>query len=313
MTRIPLAVIGAGYLGRHHARLLSGMDGVELVGVVDTDEERAHIVGREYGVDAYLSGSALPDRVAGVVVAVPTEVHVAVATPFLETGRAVLIEKPITRSLDEADGLVALAAKSGALLAVGHTERFNPAVEAAIPLIANPLFVEIDRLAQFPDRSLDIDVIFDLMIHDLDLLLAIVKSDVDQVEAIGLNVLTPHVDIANVRLRFVSGCVANVTASRISRERVRKVRFFAPHTYVSIDCAEQRVEAYGVTHAGGSPRVEGGAVDVRQGEPLAHELEDFVAAIRDGRQARVTGQAGRRALALATRVSQEIARVEAER
>ena len=179
-----------------------------------------------------------------MTIAAPTVAHVEIALPFLEAGAAVLVEKPMAASLAEADRLVAAAEARGTLLATGHTERFNPAVAAALPLVSSPRFIEIHRLGTFPERSLDIDVIFDLMIHDLDLLLAVVGSDVTSVEAVGVNVLTPRIDIANARLRFASGCIANVTASRISRDRVRKARFFQHDSYVSIDYAAQELEVY---------------------------------------------------------------------
>jgi predicted dehydrogenase len=190
------------------------------------------------------------------------------------------------------------------VLAAGHTERFKPAVVAALPLVSNPRFIEIHRLGTFPERSLDIDVVFDLMIHDLDLLLAAVHSDVTSIEAIGVNVLTPRTDIANVRLRFASGCIANVTASRISREKVRKVRFFQQSSYLSIDYALQEAEIYKLVAQNGKPTIDGGKLDVIRDEPLRAELADFVAAVRDRREPGVSGRAGRDALELATRVAQ---------
>jgi predicted dehydrogenase len=239
---------------------------------------------------------------------VPTEAHHAVARPFLERGIGVLIEKPMARTLEEADDLIAAASASGAVLAVGHTERFNPAVTAALSLVSNPGFVEVHRLGTFPERSLDIDVVFDLMIHDLDVLLASVPGDVVGVEAVGVPVLTGRVDIANARLRFSSGCIANVTASRISRDRVRKVRFFQRDAYISIDYASQEVEHWRLAHGGASrPDIVGGRVDIARDEPLRIELADFVAAVRHGGHPRVTGADGRRALALARQVSDAIA------
>jgi predicted dehydrogenase len=212
----------------------------------------------------------------------------------------------LTRRLDEADALIAAASASGAVLAVGHTERFNPAVTAAMTLINRPGFVEIHRLGTFPERSLDIDVVFDLMIHDLDVLLASVGGDVASIEAVGVPVLTPRVDIANVRLRFDSGCIANLTASRISKERVRKVRFFQRQSYLSIDYASQEVEWYRLEVGKGTPAIEGGKLDVQRDEPLRLELADFVDAVRGRRAPRVTGEAGRRALALAHRITEAI-------
>jgi predicted dehydrogenase len=303
-------VVGVGFFGQHHARLLSGLSGVQLVGVADVNFPRAREIAEQYGGSAYGDARGLlAAGVDAVTIAAPTALHAEVATPFVEAGIPVLIEKPITASLAEADRLLEAASRHGTPVAVGHTERFNPAVAAALPLMGRPRFVEIHRLGTFPDRSLDVDVIFDLMIHDLDLLLKIVGSEVVSIEAIGVNVLTPRVDIANARLRFASGCIANVTASRISRDRVRKARFFQPDTYVSIDYAAQEAEMYRLTPTNGRPQIQGGRLDVVNEEPLRRELLDFVEAIRHGRSPGVTGRDGREALALATRVA-EIIRVD---
>jgi predicted dehydrogenase len=325
MTRTRVAVIGVGHLGQHHARLLAAIPEVELVAVVDTKPGRAGEIGAKHGVAALTDAAGLVGRVDAVTIATPTASHVDVALAFVEAGAAVLVEKPIAVSLAEADRLVEAAAARGTVLAVGHTERFNPAVVAGLPLVSAPRFVEIHRLGTFPDRSLDIDVIFDLMIHDLDVLLTVVGSDVVSVEAVGVNVLTRRVDLANARLRFAGGCIANVTASRISRDRVRKARFFQRDSYVSIDYAAQEVEAYRIVAASatvarasggaggaapiegnddGRPLILGGAVAVAKEEPLQRELSDFIEAVRTGRQPGVTGRDGRAALALATRVAE---------
>ena len=304
MNKTRIAVIGVGYLGQHHARILAAMPEVDLVAVVDTNQERAAAVAAKHATAALTDASTLIGRVDAVTIATPTVSHVEIALRFVKAGVPVLVEKPLAASLAEADRLVETAAARGALLATGHTERFNPAVAAALPLVSSPRFIEIHRLGAFPERSLDIDVIFDLMIHDLDLLLAVVGSEVISVEAVGVNVLTPRVDIANARLRFASGCIANVTASRISRDRVRKARFFQHDSYVSVDYAEQEVEVYRlVPQNGGRPTIQGGKVDVARDEPLRRELADFVDAIRTRRQPGVTGRDGRAALALATRVA----------
>jgi len=304
MDRLRIAVVGVGHLGQHHTRILAAMPEVELVGVADIKADRARDVAAKYSTTAYTDAAAFRGRVDAVCIATPTISHVDVAMPFVEAGAAVLVEKPLAVSLAEADRLVAAAAARRTVLATGHTERFNPAVAAALPLVAQPRFIEVHRLGTFPDRSLDIDVIFDLMIHDLDVLLAAVGSEVAAVEAVGVNVLTPRVDIANARLRFASGCIANVTASRISRDRVRKVRFFQHDAYISIDYAAQEVEMYRlVAGNGGRPEIQGGRVDVVTDEPLRRELADFVGAVREQRPPLVTGADGRAALALATRVS----------
>ena len=247
------------------------------------------------------------DKVDAVTVAVPTELHRDIALPFLERGISVMVEKPLARSLAEADELIAAARASGATLAVGHTERYNPAVAAVLPLVTTPRFIEVHRLGVFPERSLDIDVVFDLMIHDLDIILAMVRSEVASIEAVGVPVLTPRYDIANARLRFASGCIANVTASRISRERVRKIRFFQPDSYLSIDYAAQEVEGWRLVRKDGAkPSIQGGPIPVERDEPLRRELRDFVDASSARRAPLVDGEAGRRALELATRIADKM-------
>jgi predicted dehydrogenase len=309
MNRTRIAVVGVGHLGQHHARILAAIPEADLVAVVDTKPDRAAEIAAKWGTAPLVDASTLMGRVDAVIIATPTISHVEMALPFVEAGVDVLVEKPLATSLAEADRLVETAAARGALLATGHTERFNPAVAAAVPLVSRPRFIEIHRLGAFPDRSLDIDVIFDLMIHDLDVLLAVVGSEVASVEAVGVNVLTSRVDIANARLRFASGCIANVTASRISRDRVRKARFFQRDSYVSIDYAKQEVEAYRlVAQNGGRPAIQGGRVDITSDEPLRLELVDFVDAVRSRRQPVVTGRDGRAALALATQVTELVSR-----
>jgi predicted dehydrogenase len=303
MRNVRIGVIGVGHLGQHHARLLASMEGVELVGICDINRARVDEIGARFGAPTFNDSRELLRRVDAVTVAVPTVAHLDVALPFLQAGVATLIEKPIASSVADADRLVEAAERGGAMLATGHTERFNPAVAAALPIISEPRFIEIHRLGTFPERSLDIDVIFDLMIHDLDLLLSVVRSEVTSIEAVGVNVLTPKADIANARLRFASGCIANVTASRISRERVRKARFFQNDAYVSIDYAAQELEVFRLVKNGPRPIIHGGKVEVANEEPLRRELADFVEAVRNGRRPGVTGRDGRLALELATRVA----------
>jgi predicted dehydrogenase len=300
---VRLAVIGVGHLGRHHARILADLAGVQLVAVVDINRGRAEEIASQYGAAAHTDWRAVMGAVDAVTIAAPTEAHAAIAAAFLEQRVHVLVEKPMTATTAEADALLALAGARGAVLAVGHTERFNPAIAHVKPLLAAPRFIEVHRLGTFPERSLDIDVVFDLMIHDLDLVLDIVGGEVAAIEAVGVPVLTPRVDIANVRLRFDNGCIANLTASRISRDRVRKIRFFQRDMYVSVDYAAQEVEIYRlVGRAGQMPAIEGGKLDLAREEPLKRELQDFVDAIREGRPPLVTGAQGRAALALAERV-----------
>jgi predicted dehydrogenase len=302
-----IGVIGVGYLGKHHARILSSMSGVTLVGVVDKNLGRATEIASEYGARPSLEARELLGRVDAVTIAVPTALHHEVALPFLSAGISALVEKPLANDLDEADGLIAAAARAGALLAVGHTERFNPAVDVAREHLTEPRFIEVHRLGVFPERSLDIDVVLDVMIHDLDVILSLVNSEVDSIDAVGIPVLTKRVDIANVRVKFKNGCLANLTASRISRDRVRKIRFFQPEAYLSIDYAEQKVEKFTLRRVLGIPRIDGGGIPVTREEPLARELADFVDAVRTKRPPLVDGQQGKRALALAKAITDKMA------
>jgi predicted dehydrogenase len=298
-----IGVIGVGHLGRHHARILSTLPGVQLSAVVDTNQPRAEEIARTVNTRALFDARELVGHVDAVTIAVPTELHRDVALPFLAAGIAVLVEKPMARSLAEADEMIDSAARRGVALAVGQTERFNPAVEVARPLLVDPRFIEVHRLGAFPERSLDIDVVFDLMIHDLDVVLSLIHAEVESIEAVGVPVLTGRVDIANARLRFANGCIANLTASRISRDRVRKIRFFQPAAYVSIDYAAQKIEMWRlVKGAGPMPSIEGGEVPVVNEEPLKRELADFVDAVVSRRAPLVDGIQGRRALELATRI-----------
>jgi predicted dehydrogenase len=302
-----IAVIGVGHLGKHHARILASLPGVELVAVVDTNRARAEEIAASHGTQALFDARHLDGRVDAVTVAVPTAIHRDIALPFLDAGIAALVEKPLARSLAEADELITAAGRSNAILAVGHTERFNPAVAAAQRLLTDPRFIEVHRLGTFPERSLDIDVVFDLMIHDLDVVLSLVASEVAAVDAVGVPVLTSRVDIANARLRFVNGCIVNLTASRISRDRVRKIRFFQPAAYVSIDYAAQKLEIYRLeTGSGPAPAIRGGDVAVENDEPLRLELADFADAVVSRRPPRVTGEQGRRALELAQQITDRI-------
>jgi predicted dehydrogenase len=297
------AVIGVGHLGKHHARILSSLPGVTLVGVVDINAERAAKIAADHGTHAYSDWRELAGKVDVAVVAVPTEAHAEVAVPLIQSGVHALVEKPLASTVEEADRLIGAARDGRVVLAVGHSERFNPAFTAAKPHIRDPRFIEVHRLGTFSERSLDIDVVLDLMIHDLDLLLSLVQSEVESAEAVGVPVLTRRIDIANVRLKFKNGCIANLTASRISREPVRKIRFFERDSYVSIDSAAREVERWSlVRQPGALPRIDGGKLEVSGEEPLRRELEDFVGAIRDSRAPEVTGDQGRAALELAVRI-----------
>jgi predicted dehydrogenase len=282
------------------------MEGVTLSAVVDTRPERAAEIAAVSKTQALTDYRELIGDVDAVVVAVPTELHADIAVPFLDRGTPVMVEKPMSRSLADADRMLAAAHATGTMIAVGHTERHNPAVAVALRFVSAPRFIEVHRLSAFPDRSLDIDVVFDLMIHDLDVILAIVKSEVTSIAAVGVPVLTSRYDIANVRLRFASGCIANITASRISKDRVRKIRFFQPDAYLSVDYASQEVEGYRLVRKEPRPDIQGGSIPVERDEPLRRELADFVKAVRDRTAPLVDGEAGRRALALAAEIADKI-------
>jgi predicted dehydrogenase len=306
-TRV--AVIGVGALGKHHARILAALPDVELVAIVDINESRAREIGGLVNALPFTNASDVLGRVDAVSIAVPTESHLSVALPFLQRGIGVLVEKPLARNAAEAQQMIDTAEASGGVFGVGHTERHNPAVAAVRPLLDHPRFIEVHRLGTFPDRSLDIDVVFDLMIHDLDVVLSIVPSEVVAVEAVGVAVLTPRPDIANARLKFASGCIANITASRISKDRVRKIRVFQRDAYLSVDYAAQEVERWRLVKGSGAmPAIDGGKLKIDQEEPLKRELADFVAAVREKRAPGVTGADGLRAINLAQRVTDEINR-----
>ena len=308
MTPLRVAVVGAGHLGQHHARLYAAMEGCQLVAVVDRDAGRAREVAARHAAPARESAAGLENEIDAVSIAVPTEAHLEAALPFLRAGRAVLVEKPIAADLEQADRMLGAAARGGALLAVGHTERFNPAVEVLAARAGRPRFIEAHRLGSFAPRSLDIDVVADLMIHDIDIARSLVGAPVRSVEAVGVNALTSKVDIANARLVFETGCVANLTASRISAVKTRKIRVFSTASYISCDCAERSVEHYRLeaSDRGGPPAIVREAPDVPADEPLRRELERFTVAARGGAPFPVPGAAGREALEIALRIADRI-------
>jgi predicted dehydrogenase len=299
---VRLAVVGVGHLGRQHARVAAQAAGVVLVGVHDHHKGRAEEVASEQAT-VVLSG---PEEVAGradaVVVATPTSTHAALASFFLERGLDVLVEKPIAAGSGEADALVALARARGRVLGVGHVERYNPAVDAVMGAIADPLFIEGHRLGVPTARSLDVDVVLDLMIHDLQIVNALVRRPVREVRAAGMPVLTDRVDIANARIEFEGGCVANLTASRVSTEPMRKLRIFGPPLYFSIDMRARSVTANRLVRDGLQSGVVPESIAVETGDPLGRELADFAGAVRNRRDTLVTGEVGRDALVLAERV-----------
>jgi len=299
-TRIPVGVIGVGALGQHHARVYAGLSGVQLVGVYDTDPARAREVAERHGGRAFPTVEALLAEVRAVSVAVPTVDHHRLARQALDAGRDVLVEKPMTSTLEEADDLIAAAEERKAILQVGHIERFNPATDVLKATVRKPRFIEVHRLGSFSARSLDVDVVLDLMIHDLDIVLDLDGSEAVQIDAVGVPVLTPKVDIANVRLRFASGLIANLTASRVSVDKVRKFRVFSPKTYVSVDFTRREAQVARLKEGeGGRPEIATERTSAPDQEPLRRQLEAFVTAVRDRTRPVVPGSDGRRALALA--------------
>jgi len=300
--KIRVGVIGVGDFGRNHARVYGSLDGCELVGVADRDPARAGKVAEEFGGKAFTDWRELAGQVDAVSVAVPTVEHTRIGCALLEQGIDVLVEKPMAVSLAEADQLIAAAQKQDRILQVGHLERFNPAVVAVRPVIARPLFFEVHRLGIFTPRSLDIDVVFDVMIHDLDILLSLVNAPVTDLKAVGIPVITEKVDIAHARVEFATGAVANVTASRVSTERVRKVRFFQEHEYISLDYIRQDATRIRVTGGGPQPQFGFEKLPTQPEEPLLAELRSFVDCVRTRTRPVVDGAAGRRALELAGRV-----------
>lgn len=304
---IRLAVVGAGHLGRHHVRLACTLPGWQCVGAFDTNRARLAEVCNEHGAEPLPTLDAAVERADAVVVASPTVTHLEVAERFLKAGRHVLVEKPIAASVAEADTMVELARRHRAVLGVGHVEFFNPAVQAVLALGPEPRYLEAQRLSPFTMRSLDIDVVLDLMVHDLQLAQAVNgKAALAEVRAVGVPVLSPKVDLANVRVEYSNGCVGNLTASRVSSERVRKLRLFCHDAYFSIDYAEQSVSAYRLDRTGGKPEIAPLPVPVTKAEPLAAEHEAFQRACRAEVGAFVDGPAGREALASAVRVLEAI-------
>ena len=313
-----MAVVGGGAFGSNHARVYRELEQrgepVRLAAVVDTDIEQARRVARQYSAVAFAS---IEQMLAGEVsvqaasVAVPTIFHCPAARMLMDAGIDVLIEKPVAATVSEADELIRVAEANRRVAQVGHVERFNPAVVATLPLLSHPMFFEVHRLSVFTPRSLDVDVVLDLMIHDLDIVLSFVPSPVKQIRAVGLPILSRKVDIANVRVEFESGCVANFTASRVSTERVRKLRFFQPQQYISIDYGRQDVLVFSVGEEMGgvpstNPQIKVVKPEISPQEPLRAELKSFVDAVRTRSQPRVSLYDGQRALALALNITSAI-------
>jgi len=316
---VRVGVVGAGALGYHHVRILRDVAGARLIGFYEARADRATAVANELGVPAYDRLEELLDAVDAATVVVPTPAHYEVARAALERGKHLLIEKPIAATLAEADELLTIAAKTGALVQTGHVERFNRAIRAALPHVEKARFIESDRLAPFNPRGADVAVVLDLMIHDIDLVRTLVGSHIRDVSAVGVQVLTPFVDIANARLRFEDGAVANITASRVSRERMRKVRIFQESGYLSLDLAAGEGEFFRLRRdvdfaelAKGAQAIEAFVERVPliapEGEPLRLEFESFLEAVRGNAPVTVSGEDGREALAVALTIVSEIER-----
>ncbi|HLJ23861.1 MAG TPA: Gfo/Idh/MocA family oxidoreductase [Candidatus Acidoferrales bacterium] len=306
--KVRVAVVGAGDFGRNHARVYRELGEAELIGIVDPNPDRAAQIAAEFSTKVFPDIEALAGLVDAASVAVPTVAHARVGCRLMELGIDVLVEKPMAVSLAQADELLDTASNAGRILQVGHLERFNPAITAVMPVLNRPLYFEVHRLGVFTPRSLDIDVVYDVMIHDLDILLALVDAPVVDIKAIGIPVLTDKVDIAHARLDFETGAVANVTASRVSTERVRKMRFFQEHEYISLDFARQDALRIRVRPGSGLPQPEIGfeKLATTPEEPLRAELRAFVDSVRTRRAPVVDGAAGLRALELADRVMASI-------
>jgi len=311
MTRV--AVIGAGQFGANHARVLHELPEAELAGIYDSDAGRASELAAKYGCKAFASLEEAAAAAQAAVVAVPTVSHADVGCALLDRGLDVLIEKPIAATTLEADRLIDTAALRGRILQAGHLERYNPAVVAAHKIVTKPMFFEVHRLSPFSPRSLDVDVVLDLMIHDLDIVLSLVDAPVEEIRAVGLAVLSPKVDIANVRMMFANGCVANFTASRVSTERVRKLRFFQPREYVSVDYGRKDAVVFSVEEGGqptaslaGMPNIGFRKLETDDEEPLHGELKDFLHSVSTRKPPRVDGPAARRALVTALAVVEAI-------
>lgn len=302
MTPIRTAVIGVGHLGKYHARICAESPAIELVGVVDADASTAAEVAALYDVPAYTSVEDVIPHITAAHVVVPTDAHFTVTSQLLEAGVHVLLEKPMTSTVEEADTLLRLATQKDKVLQVGHVERFNPAIVGIKKVLKNPIFIEVHRLSPFNPRGTEVSVVLDLMIHDLDIILHLVDGTVEQIDAVGVPVLTDKVDIANVRLSFSNGCVANVTASRVSAERMRKIRFFQSDAYISLDYVAQNAKIF----RRDGWQIHDEEINFAGEQPLQSEIQSFVACIQNGERPQVSGEDGRNALDVAQRVNSAI-------
>ncbi|MCK4337537.1 MAG: Gfo/Idh/MocA family oxidoreductase [Candidatus Aminicenantes bacterium] len=301
MDKVKVGIIGVGYLGTQHARILSYLEVADLKGVMDIDFKKAMQIGNRHNVPYYEKFEDMLDEIDAAIVATPTSEHFAITQKLVNAGKSVLVEKPITETVKEAEKLVDLAKKKGSILQVGHLERFNPAVEAIENLISEPRFIEVQRLGSFSARSLDIDVVLDLMIHDLDIILALIKDEVKVIRSSGIHVLSDKIDIANARVEFKSGCVATLIASRVHQGKVRKLRIFEPTSYYSIDYIDQEVKVFPLN----GRQTDVKTLKIKKEEPLKKELQNFFKCIQNGQTGKVSGEEGLRALKLAYHVLSE--------
>jgi predicted dehydrogenase len=309
MNEIRVGVIGVGYLGKFHAEKYTGMDNVHLVGVADIDRSRAEEVAARFDSRAYSDYRDLLSRVDAVSIVVPTESHFELGLEFLKHDVDVLIEKPMTTTLGQADELIDVADSKGRILQIGHLERFNPAVLALKDIVTHPMFIEAHRLSVFKDRSTDVSVVLDLMIHDIDIILNVVKSEIQSIHAAGVPVICEHADIANVRLQFENGCVANVTASRISIKNQRKIRFFQKDAYISVDFAGREIALIRRNENQTDSLVPGTdfqQLSFSETDVLEDELTSFIQAVRTRTSPAVSGPAGRKALAVALEIMDQV-------
>ncbi len=302
MDKVKIGIIGVGYLGMQHARITSYLEEAELAAVADVDFKRALEIGNRHGVKYYQNYEDMLDEIDAGIVSTPTSEHFHISMNLLEHGKHVLVEKPITETIEQAEQLVETAKKNGLILQVGHLERFNPAVEAVETMISDPKFIEVQRLGSFSARSLDVDVVLDLMIHDLDIILALIKDEVDIIRSSGIHVLSDKIDIANARIEFKAGCVATLTASRVHQGKVRKLRVFEPTSYYSIDYIDQELKVFPLS----GRQTDIKTFKIKKEEPLKKELENFLRCQAEGKMGKVSGEEGLRALRLAHAVLREI-------
>jgi predicted dehydrogenase len=306
-AKIPVGVVGVGHVGRYHAEKYALSERAKLVAVADIDRNRAKEIGQTLGVTFVTDYRELFGRVRCVSIAVPTRLHYEISRDFLAAGIDVLVEKPVAATLDEARQLVALARGKTLVLQVGHLERFNPAIRRLEGVIQDPKFVECHRLAPFVERGTDVDVVLDLMIHDIDVIASLVRSPVDRLEAVGVPVLTDKPDIANARITFSNGCIANVTSSRVSVKRERKIRFFQTDAYISIDYDQRRAQVYRRPEKGARwLDIQGETVEIKDGDALADEIDSFLESVLTRRLPLVSGEEGLRALEIASMISERL-------